>query len=90
MLRDFARPRLLPAVWLALAFVLLAGCAMVLDGCALFAPAVETVEIGEEARQYKAAVKACRPPGSTCEQYVACRRKVELEHGRTYTGRCEP
>lgn len=87
MLRDFSRSRLLPAVWVALAFVLLAGCAMVLEGCALFGPTVETAA---EVREYKAAVGACRPPGSTCEQYVACRRKVEAEHGRTYNGRCEP
>lgn len=87
MLRDFSRSRLMPAVWVALVFVILSGGALLLDGCSLLAPAVAT---GEEIRHYKAEVQACRPPGSTCEQYVACRRKVEASYGRTYNGRCEP
>lgn len=87
MLRDFSRSRLLPAVWVALAFVLLALCAVLLEGCALLGPTVETAE---EVRQYKSDLKACRPAGATCEQYVACRRRVESEHGRDYRGRCEP
>lgn len=86
MLRDFSRSRLLPAVWVALAFVLLAGCAMVLEGCALFGPTVETAA---EGTAYEAELKACRPPGSTCEAYVACRKKVDLKHGLEYRGRCE-
>lgn len=57
---------------------LLAGCAR--------PPSPATVE----AATYGAELEACALQSSTCEGYVACRKRVAASHGRTYDGRCVP
>ena len=44
----------------------------------------------KEGYDLKLELEACRKESSTCEGYVACRKRVEAEHGLVYTGRCVP
>lgn len=44
----------------------------------------------KEGHDLKRELEACRKESSTCEGYVACRKRVEAEHGLVYTGRCVP
>jgi hypothetical protein len=61
---------------------------MILSSC-VPRTAVDTAVVVKEASDYKAELTACRKETSTCEGYVACRKRVALSHGETYTGRCE-
>lgn len=71
--------------------VLFAGAAAVaLVGWLLAGCATAAAPIGIEGAAYRLDLAECREKSSTCLGYVACRRRVETAHGRTYAGRCEP
>lgn len=68
------------------------ACVLLVDGCAPRAvdAAVRSAEAARAAESYQRALAACRTENATCLGYVACRKRVALEHGSTYEGRCEP
>lgn len=37
---------------------------------------------------YGAAIESCLQSSATCPEYVACRKRVAVSYGRTYSGRC--
>jgi len=41
------------------------------------------------AANYALALERCEAETSTCEGYVACRKRVAERFGRRYNGRCE-
>lgn len=89
---DDGDAEMLERAGVALAVLFLGGAAVclvgwMLAGCAPLEPAVP---IGIEGAAYRAELAECRERSSTCEGYVACRRRVEAAHGRTYAGRCVP
>ncbi len=67
--------------------ILFVAVCMLLASC-VPRTAVDTASAVKEAADYKAELTACRKATSTCEGYVACRRRVAASHGETYTGRC--
>lgn len=77
---------------LPLAFTLLVLVAIAIEGCTHRSvdAAVRSAEAARAAESYQRALAACRTENATCLGYVACRKRVALEHGSTYEGRCEP
>lgn len=73
------------AVLFALGAAILA-VAYLVAGCA---PVEAAAPIGIEGAAFRLELAECREKASSCLGYVACRRRVEAAHGRTYTGRCE-
>ena len=59
------------------------GLAQACTGCA---PAIP---LAAEGKAYREERIACREQNATCQGFVACMRRVEAAHGRTYAGRCE-
>lgn len=93
-LSDFAPPPgpIWGAAKLLAAVVVLVGVSIALEGC--LPPRGAEAAAGSaanvtEAASLKAKLKACREENATCEGYVACRRRVEAEHGIVYKGRCD-
>lgn len=66
-------------------FGVLAACTLVAwaTGCA------QAVPLAAEGAAYREERIACREQNATCPGFVACMRRVEAAHGRTYAGRCE-
>jgi hypothetical protein len=70
--------------------VLFAGAAAVCLVGWLLAGCTPAVPLAVEGQAYREERVACREQNATCPGFVACMRRVEAAHGRTYAGRCEP
>ena len=74
---------------IALAAILAGVCALALAGW-LVAGCAQAPPLAAEGARYREERIACREQNATCPGFVACMRRVEAAHGRTYAGRCEP
>ena len=88
---DDSDADMLERAGIALAVILAGGAAVCLVGylVAGCAPVEAAAPIGIEGAAFRLELAECREKASSCLGYVACRRRVEAAHGRTYTGRCE-
>ncbi len=91
---DIQMPDIPPPVTEAFKFLLFAvactALSSALSACLIPSTVPASAATAKEGYDLKRELEACRKEASTCEGYVACRTRVEAEHGMAYTGRCVP
>ena len=85
---DDSDAGMLARAGIALAVIHAGGAAVCLVGY-LLTGCAPVVPLAVEGKAYREERIACREQNATCPGFVACMRRVEAAHGRTYAGRCE-